>query len=330
MVKLINKINHFPSPNEIKIKKGLYPAICRCGGTNKFRKLMNYKLVKNSSGYWTHDITLKELKETADKIGHFPSIEELKSIGRRNICDGISMNGGYSKFRTLLGYELLQKPVGYWTDEIIIDELKQIISKIGHFPSHLELKKFDKGDLANIINRSDGGYFKYHELCGFNVSDYDKYISELLSYIVRRGKSSENIVKEILKDYCLLYNLSEPIYNKKLCKGNVLEFICNTNKIIGIDVTNTKNKGNIYHKWLKKDYHKYLDELWIVVFSNIFKENDYIELNTESPSNVKVMSIYSFLKELDYSIDEQTKTKIDKYNSCTFHTKEELINKESN
>jgi len=38
------------------------------------------------------------------------------------------------------------------------------------------------------------------------------------------------------------------------------------------------------------------------------------------------MSIYNFLKELDYSLDEHTKSKIDKYNQCTFHTKEEFKN----
>jgi len=146
------------------------------------------------------------------------------------------------------------------------------------------------------------------------------------SYNARRGKSSEKIVKQILQDYCILHNLPEPQYNVKLTKGSILEFVCNTNKIIGIDVTNTKSQNgkNIYKKWLKKDYHNYLDELWIVIFSNIFTESDYIKFNNDSPSNVKIMSIYTFLKELDYSLDELTKTKIDKYCLCTFHTKEQF------
>jgi len=92
-------------------------------------------------------------------------------------------------------------------------------------------------------------------------------------------------------------------------------------------VTNTRLKEAVRRKWTHKDYYKYLDEFWVVVFSDSFKELDYIKWNDSSPDNVKVFSIYQFLEELDYSVNEQIKDKINKLEKCTFRTKEQFKKK---
>lgn len=119
--------------------------------------------------------------------------------------------------------------------------------------------------------------------------------------------------------------------------GNVIEFICNTNKKIGIDVTNTKTIKIITNKYTKKDYYKYVDELWIIVFNDGYSNKDYIKFNENSNKFLKehnenlnkiwILSINQFLEELDYSIDLQLKNKIHSYQACTFETKEQYIDR---
>lgn len=316
--RIIFKIGHFPLQKEVN--SSLLHAIHTFGGINKFRTIFCYEPIKHSNGYWKEDKIIEELKEIINKIGHFPKKKEI----RKDLLTAIQNHGdNINKYRMILGYKQNRHHRGYWTDETIIKELKQIISEIGYFPSFDELIKMRKSDLVTKMIQN-GGIPKYRKECGA-----ENYYSLLVSYIVRRGRNSEKIVNRILEKYCSLQKLPPPLYNINLSKKSRIEIICNTNKKIGIDVTNTKNNRRcISDKWIHKDYHKYLDELWIVVFSDVFTEQDYIEWNNSSPPNVKVFSIYQFLKELDYSLDGNTKSKIDKYCSCTFHTKEELQNKE--
>lgn len=323
------KLGHFPTANELKSfeKQDLVDIINTKGGLPRFRLLMGYDLIVKPIGYWNDDTIQEELTIISEKINHFPTHEEMMSMDRSDLSVAITKNGGIDKFRTLMDYDLIRKPGNYWCDNTIIDNSKKICIQLGHFPTEHELISMDRYDLFRAIQKH-GGFPKFQELCGYPLSIHNKYISELASYCCKRGHSSENIIHKILLDYCSLHNLYPPQLNKKLSQGNVIEFVCNTNKTIGIDVTNTKsNYRNISRKWFKKQYHLYLDELWVVVFSNIFTEQDYIKFNKQSPPNVKIFSIYQFLEELNYSLDEFTKSKIDKYCSCTFHTKEELKTK---
>jgi hypothetical protein len=94
-------------------------------------------------------------------------------------------------------------------------------------------------------------------------------MSDLMSYSGRRGKGTEKLVKVILQDWCNQNGYPEPEYNKKLAAKNVIEFVCNTGRRIGVDVINTKTRygDSIRNKYRHKDYSKHLDKLWIVVFS---------------------------------------------------------------
>lgn len=57
----------------------------------------------------------------------------------------------------------------YWTKETVTTELKLIISKLGHFPTHKELKGLSKGDLSRAIDRS-GGFYKYAKNFGYSLT----------------------------------------------------------------------------------------------------------------------------------------------------------------
>lgn len=323
---IIDSIGHFPTQDELlHINKSyISSAIRRKGGLNKFRLLLGYETIKHARGYWTDDMIVSELKFIINKLGHFPSDDELKSMNKTTLSVMMWRNGGYHKFRTLVGADFVKMPNHYWSDEKIINELNLIINKLKRFPTQRELIKMDKGDLVHAMF-NNGGVIKYIKLLGY-LFIYKGYISATRSYVTKRGKNSEIIVRYIIEDYCKINNIPPPSYNVKLSKGNVVEFVCDTGKKIGIDVTNNKtSKSSIVRKWTRKDYYKHLDELWIVVFSDLFTNQDYNKFNYISPPNVKVMSIYQFIEELNYSLDEHTKSKIDKYCKCNFHTKEEFI-----
>lgn len=188
------------------------------------------------------------------------------------------------------------------------------------------MHKLNKSNLANAIS-VHGGFLKFRNLSGYPTSLHEKYKSELSSYIGKRGRDSELLVKGIIQDWLEIHNLPEVSCNVKLAPQNIIEFVCDIGRTIGIDVTNTDSKDIITRKWRQKDYHKNIDELWIVVFSNKFTEEDYNEWNCESPENVIIMSIDNFLENLDYSTDIELRTKVDKYKKCTFRTKREFLNK---
>ena len=330
---IITTTGHFPKQTElIELERhDLLRAIFRHGGSNKFRALLGKEIIKSSTKDWSDEEIIKRLKTIITPTGHLPTQKELSVMGKNDLLWAINKNGGIIKFRKLLGEELLQVPVGYWTDETIIDKLKVIIKVTGHFPTYAELVILKRGDLFGAIS-THGGINKFRKLLGYSISLHQQYISKSASYSVQRGKNTEEIIKKILIEWCKQNGYPEPIYNKKFSANSVIEFVCGVGKIIGIDVTNTKTRnGNVIsQKYRKKDYHKYVDELWIVVFSNIFTERDYHKFNDESPDNVRVMPIDIFLKELDISTDEHLASKIDAYKNCTFRTKDEFIKRHLN
>lgn len=326
---VIKDIGYFPTHNELNNMgiSGLAGIIERCGGVNYFREKMGCDLLRKPPGFWTEETIISELKLAIDEANHFPSQNELK-IGKNDLLNAISRHGGLNYFREKIGYELLKKAKGYWTKENTTSELKMVFDKLGHFPTYSELIKMGKGDLIHGI-QNHGGSNYFMKKYGITPSMRQKYLSKLSSYTNKRGQKSEQFVKDIITEWTNTHNKPIPNCNVKLSKGNIIEFVCELDKKIGIDVTNTKSSKPATHeqirkKWRHKDYCLYLDELWIVVFTDILTPVDYEKLNQKSPDNVKVFSIEGFLTELDYSTENLDK--IDQLNKCTFHNKEEIIN----
>jgi len=159
---IITDIGHFPTREELDKmgKGGLRGAIATHGGFNKIRALLGYKKYEKPNGYWTDETIICELESITNKLDNFPTQIELGKMKRSDLITAMQNQGGSNKFRNLLGYDLIQKSPGYWTDEIIIDELKTIIARTGNFPSGNELKKIGRGDLVRGINRH-GGFNKF-------------------------------------------------------------------------------------------------------------------------------------------------------------------------
>ena len=124
------------------------------------------KLKRKPNNFWTEEAISRDLLSVIETLKHFPSQRELKEIGRIDLLSAMKKNKGIEHFRRVLGYELSQKSRGYWTDETITSELKAMISNLGHFPSHIELKEMKRSDLSNAISNHKGVNF-YREQLGF-------------------------------------------------------------------------------------------------------------------------------------------------------------------
>jgi len=317
---IIEYEGYFPSTYKL-IKLGhkvLVDYMCNNGGVNKYRIDMGYNLISHKLEEYTFDDVLKELKEIIKEIDHFPTSDEIIQTKGRYLLYLLNQNGGLYHFSTLLGYKS-RKPQNFWSNyEDSLKEIQMYVTKKGFFPTSREMINSGDGDILAAISKH-GGFIHIKRKLGYDID----YISEMTSYVNIRGKNTENIVFDILVDYCNQNNLLIPKKEVKFSSGKHIEFVCEVNKTVGIDVTNTRTKDTVIKKWTKRDYHKYLDEVWIVVFSDSFNENDYIKWNGESPDNVYIMSIEEFCNELKYSMNNLEKNKIDKYKSCTFHTRDQ-------
>ena len=327
---LIDELGKFPSQNKLSElgESSLAVAITKNGGFNYFREKMGSEPLRKSNGYWTEENIISTLNSIIDELGHFPTYSELKKIHNGDLSVAIQKHGGSNYFRDKLGYDIIHKPNGYWTKENTTSELNSIINELNHFPTHSELNKMHNGGLSLAIQKHGGSNY-FMEEYGINPSIQEKHRSELASYINKRGYKTEQFVKNIITNWIDIHDKPAFKCNVKLSKGNVIEFVCDLDKKIGIDVTNTKaSKPATYEqirkKWRHKDYCLHLDELWIVVFTDVLTTVDYEKLNRRSPDNVKIFSIKRFLKELDYSTENMGK--IDRLNECTFHNKEDIIN----
>lgn len=277
-------------------------------------------------GYWTEENTISELNEVIEELSHFPTQAELRNMNRGDLLKAIQKKGGFIHFRERMGCELKHKRKGYWTEENIVIELKLISEKLGHFPTRCELYNMNKSSLINSMT-INGGFPHFLEIFDIDITEKRILESKIASYNNKRGRRSEIIVKDLLMEWTEAHNLPSPEFNVKLAKSKIIEFVCEGNKRIGIDVTNTKSKsGNVIkHKWKYKEYQNHLDELWIVVFSFLFTIEEFIKLNQKSPDDVKIMSIWQFIEELELTPDENHKDKMGKYCKCTFHNKDELV-----
>lgn len=321
---IIRNVGHLPTCKELlNLSKGsLLGAIEKFGGLTKLYIGLSYT-PNQKNNYWTIDKVMEGLNEISNKIGRFPTYLDLYNMKRQDLVGQINKYGGINKLRELMGYKQIRMPQGYWNKDIILNKLKEIINKLGYFPSRMDLYNINEPKLYSAICER-GGLIKYQKILNIPYDYFRRYKIQLASYVTKRGKNTEKIVYDILCHYCDVRGLVTPKKNTKLAKSNVIEFICNTHKKIGIDVTNCECSSTVYRKWTKKDYYKYLDELWVVVVSDTFKQHHYDKWNKESPDNVYVMSIEDFCNELEYDLEETLKNKIEKYKQCNFHIRNKV------
>lgn len=77
--------------------------------------------LQKPSGYWNEENTLQHIKSICDKAKRFLSYDDLVLMGRTDLCYTFSKNDGIRKFRIRLGYDLVHKSIGYWTNNKYVE-----------------------------------------------------------------------------------------------------------------------------------------------------------------------------------------------------------------
>jgi len=167
--KVIDEIGCLPCQNELTRigKGGLATAISEYGGGYlKIRKLLGIK-GRKPNGYWDDEKIFVELKKIKEEKGYLPSSVKLRDMKRNDLNVAISRNGGYRKFKDLLGIKETKKIDGYWTVDNTLTEAKKIVNDLGYLPAQGELWKDGKSTLALNIGKY-GGFGKFRKLLGLD------------------------------------------------------------------------------------------------------------------------------------------------------------------
>lgn len=155
-------------PLELQLRKdkksSLAFAINKHGGVNHFRQLLGFDIKKHNQLFWTEEKIINELKIITDRLGHFPSAQELAKMRESRLSAMIAHKGGFKKFQKILGHSPKHKPDGFYQNkDSILAECERIFLKLGHFPSAQELLELRENTLRGAIGRK-GGYAFYKEL----------------------------------------------------------------------------------------------------------------------------------------------------------------------
>ncbi len=170
---IIKKLGHFPSDQELEsIKMTVISyAICNYhGGMNSVRQKFGYQPLERLKGYWQNWNNLeKELQPIITRLGHFPTQKDLKKINFQSLNLGFRYHGGLNAVKERLGYQIEQKPNGYWKDfENLEKELQPIITQLGHFPNDRELKNIGKSSVTYAINKYHGKFKAVKQKMGYS------------------------------------------------------------------------------------------------------------------------------------------------------------------
>lgn len=274
----------------------------------------------------------EELDIVIKKLGRYPTRTDFERLGKQDLMAAIKRyHGGLTKVREKKGYKPVQKTLGYWKDwKNLENELIPILEKYGwKYLTDSDLEDLDLSDLIGGINRYHGGIPAVMEKLGIETPDTPKK----RSYYSIRGYKTQKEVIDILKEYAKLRGIM--VSQKKATKvgpHRYLELVCGKDKIIGIDIINSKLKSTIEGKWRIKEYHKYVDIFWVIVVSDKWDERQYQKWNKESPKNTIVIDgryLEDFLNSLGslekpFKIPAYKIKLIDAYARCRYFNKEEI------
>ncbi len=354
----------FKVKEKLGIKASRKPRDYWSNWDNFLKDLLDYILKLNHVDpqlNLTQNEILAQLK--AGKL-QFPSKNDIEGLSTSSAGQFSSLNIGFQNFgginvvREKLGIPPPSaKARGFWEDwdnmvnavtlfinefyqylppstpetEIRAEILEALRNKIIAFPGKNKFEEAGAGNLMHAIERHHKGLENFKAKLKIPVFYLDDPFSRAskMRYYAIRGQRTEDIVVDLIKDWTDLNHFS---YTTQTPIGTgILEFVCGENKKYGIDVTNAKNLDTIRVKWLKRDYHKFLDELWIIVVADhppkIIKS-----LNEEAPDNILVIDyreLVPFLNGLGtqnvpFSIPPEKQRKLDALAKCTFNNREQI------
>lgn len=157
-------------PSQKKLRKcgfsSLAARIDQFGGFNYFRKLMGYGKYVKQNCKWSVDKITNDLTNICNITGEFPKDKDLPSELKNAVYRS---HHDLNWYKEKLGYVITKKSKGYWTEDIIEKELKDVINKSGDiFPTNLYLISIKRHDLTSAI-QNNGGFNFWREKLGFGM-----------------------------------------------------------------------------------------------------------------------------------------------------------------
>ena len=148
----------------------------------------NAEIIADGGFCWSESLIKKKIEQIIEKNKEFPTIKDLK---KEKISSIVSNFGGINHFRKLMGYPIQFNPFKgkqkqIWSDEIILERLKNWIKKLSRCPKQKELLKFDVQLLRGIT--LNGGLEKFKTIIGEqkckpkNYWNEQRIMEELLRY----------------------------------------------------------------------------------------------------------------------------------------------------
>lgn len=153
--KMSKSLGRFPTMKDLN-EVGLYHAIARNGGLQHFRKAMGKTEVEDGRMCrveWTDEVIVERLRPLIDRIGGFPTQEQLAAEDVY-LLRAMRTNGGQEKFKEMLGY-LFNKKRGHWKGNVGA-VLQECHDRYGCVPSQGDLRRERNFSLQNAISRNGG------------------------------------------------------------------------------------------------------------------------------------------------------------------------------
>ena len=108
--------------------------------------------------YKIYDLKLfeKDLRKIHNEYGFFPSASILNKNGQSLVVDKVLKLGGFHLIRKKFNFKIRKKEY-MWNKSKILKELKILVKKYGHVPTHSQFKKENKLNLFGAIQKYYGG-----------------------------------------------------------------------------------------------------------------------------------------------------------------------------
>lgn len=253
---IINKIKKIVSekgfvPKSKEVIKLDYPGLNRAAN-RRFGSWTNALIETGFKPFrknWTKKIVIEELKEVYEKLGHSPSMRELKKLNKYDLLNaGLKFFDNYNSFLNGANLPIVLE-MDKWPKQKILSELNKISNKIGRTPRRSELAAMGRYDLINAAER----YFPSWSqalLAAKLVPNPDVLNND------KTWREWENLVFDILRQKNIPFFIHGHI--KKIGYPDI--YIPSEDKIIEIKINCSDNS-------VKKDIQKYLSfckklEIW--------------------------------------------------------------------
>ena len=147
----------------------LTQAIASFGGMHKIREILGEKSPERPKKYWNDNKALETYQQLTEELGHPPIARELYNKEMGGLADYIYKRmGGIKAVQERLCQETNRKANHYWTLENTLQKCRELVDKLGHFPTQRELQDNKRADLAGAIQKH-GGLRKLKVMFGFEL-----------------------------------------------------------------------------------------------------------------------------------------------------------------